>query len=144
MKFTRHFGNLLASRRGSSLVCLLAALLLQVPVVSALAIASGVCCTGDHCPVTAHHHSVRKSQEAPMDCDHDQAPSGMKVRSCSMSCCETEEQFAVHANVFLLSPLIELASGNPFLETVSSFSASETAVSFAPLSPPPKSLSSPI
>jgi len=139
MKFARHFGNPLASRRVSSLVCLFAALLLQGPVVSALAIASGVCCAGDHCPIAAHHHSLAKSEEAPMDCDHNQAHSGDKVRSCSMSCCETTEQFAVHAHVFLLSPPVELASANPFPETVSPFGASETTVPFAPLAPPPKS-----
>jgi hypothetical protein len=139
MKFACHFGNLLASRRGPSLVCLFAALLLQGPVVSALAIASGVCCAGDHCPIAAHHHSGAKSEEAPMDCDHNQADGGDKVRSCSMSCCETTGQFAVHANVFLLWPPIELASVNPFPETVSPFAASETVVPFAPLSPPPRS-----
>jgi len=142
MKFARHFGNLLASRRVTSLVCLFAALLLQGPVVSALAIASGVCCAGDRCPIAAHHHSLAKSEEAPMDCDHNQAHSRHKVRSCSMSCCEKTEQFAVHGNVFLLTSPIELASANPFSETVSPFGASETAVPFAPLSPPPKALPS--
>jgi len=138
MKFARHFGNPLASRRVPSLVCLFAALLLQGPVVLALAIASGVCCTGDHCPIAAHHHSLAKSEEAPMDCDHKQAHSRDNVQSCSMSCCKTTEPFAVHAHVFLLSPPIELASANAFPETVSPLGASETAVPFAPLSPPPK------
>jgi hypothetical protein len=140
MKFTRHFANLLTSRRAQSLLCLLAALLLQSSVVSALAIASGVCCTGDHCPIAAHHHAAAKTEEAPMDCSHNMNHSGDNVRSCSMSCCNSTEQSAVHASVFVPAPLIELASLIPAPETVSTFDASETAAPFAPLSPPPKSL----
>ena len=140
MKFTRHIANLLTNRRAQSLLCLLAALLLQSPVVSALVIASGVCCASDHCPIAAHHHAAAKTEEAPMDCDHNMTHSGHKVRSCSMSCCNTAEQSAVHASVFVPAPLIELASVNPVPETISTFDANETAVSFAPLSPPPKSL----
>jgi hypothetical protein len=142
MKFARHFGNLLSSRRLSSLVCLFAAVLLQGPVVSALAIASGVCCAGDHCPIAAHHHSAAKAEAAPMDCGHGMSHGGDKGRSCSISCCERNEQFAVHGNVFLLAPAIELASASPLPETVSPLEASETAVPFTPLSPPPKSLPS--
>ena len=142
MKFSRQFGKLLSSRRMSSLVCLFAALLLLGPVVLSLALASGVCCTGDHCAIAAHHHSVAKTEEAPVDCEHNMSHGGNKVQSCSMSCCDTSEQFAVHGSVLLLSPAIELASANPFPETVSPFDASGSAAPFAPLSPPPKSLPS--
>lgn len=77
-----------------------------------------------------------------MDCDHNMDHDGAKVRSCSMSCCNSTEQAVVHSNVFLLSPVLELASINALPETISDFRASETATPFAPLSPPPKSLPS--
>lgn len=134
MKFTRQFG-----RRISSLICLCAALLLQGPVVLSLALVSGVCCSGDHCAVAAHHHAAAKTGEAPMDCGHDVRHGGDRVQPCSMSCCDTSEQFAVHGSVFLLSPAIELATASRFPEIVSPFDASGSAAPFAPLSPPPKS-----
>lgn len=108
--------------------------------MAGLLIASGACCTGDHCPIAAHHHAAAKTEEAPMDCDHDTNHSDGRVRSCTMSCCNTTEQAAIHSNVFMLSPVSELASVNPLSETVAVFVAAETATPFAPLSPPPKSL----
>jgi hypothetical protein len=140
MKFTRHFANLFPRHRAQSLLCLVAAFLLQAPLVAGLALASGACCTGDHCAVAAHHHAAAKTEEPPMDCDHNKDHGTSNVRSCSISCCNTTEQAAVHSNVFLLSPVIELASVSPRPETVSGFAARETAAPFAPLSPPPKSL----
>ena len=144
MKVTRHIANSLMRFRAQSLCCLVAAFLLQGPLMAGLIIASGGCCTGDHCPIAAHHHATAKTAEAPMDCDHKLNHSGAKVRSCSMSCCDSTEQSAVHSHVFLLSPVIELASANPLCEGVSAFAADATAAFFAPLSPPPKSLHSPI
>jgi hypothetical protein len=140
MKFTRHFANLLPRRPAQALVCLFAAFLLEAPLVAGLVLASGACCTGDHCPVAAHHHAPAKSEEPPMDCDHNMDHGTSNVRSCSMSCCNTTDQAAIHSNVFLLSPVIELAPVSPLPETVSGFAARETAAPFAPLSPPPKSL----
>ena len=137
MKFTRHFANLLTSRRLQSLACLLAALLLQSPVVAAAALASGACCAGDHCPIAAHHHAA--SKESPMHCDHGMKQSADKVGSCSMSCCDNAEPYAVHANLFLLAPVIEVTASDPFCESIPAFDAREAAVFFAPLSPPPES-----
>jgi hypothetical protein len=139
MKVTRHFANLFMRHRAQPLVCLVAAFLLQAPLVAGLVLASGACCTGDHCPVAAHHHPAAKTEAPPMDCGHDKDQGTSNVRSCSISCCNTTEQAAVHSNLFLLSPAVELASASPRPETVSGFAARETAAPSAPLSPPPES-----
>jgi len=139
MKFTRQVANFFIGRRGHSLLCLVAALLLQSPIITALVIASGACCSGDHCPVAAHHHAAAKTEEMPMDCDHNLDHDRDRLRSCSMSCCNTAEPSAIHSNVFLVGPVIEPVSLVSLAETVSAFAASETASRFPPLSPPPKS-----
>jgi hypothetical protein len=140
MKVTRHFANLFMRHHAQPLVCLVAAFLLQAPLVAGLVLAAGACCTGDHCPVAAHHHPAAKTEAPPMDCGHDKDQGTSNVRSCSISCCNTTEQAAVHSNLFLLSPAVELASASPRPETVSGFAAREIAAPSAPLSPPPESL----
>jgi hypothetical protein len=125
--------------------CLFALFALQAPVLAALVVASGACCTRDRCPIAAHHHAAAKADDssmASMDCDHNMAHGVNKMPPCSISCCDSTEQPAVHSTVFLLSPVIELASVNLFPEAIPSFEAGETALYFAPLSPPPKSLRS--
>ena len=142
MKIARRFANFLTPRRTNSFFCFVAALFLQAPVMAGLLIASGACCAGEHCPITAHHHGAAKTEEAPMDCGHNMDHNSASVRSCSMSCCNTAEQAAVHSNVFVLSLVIKLASINPLPETISGFDANEVATPSVPLSPPPKSLPS--
>jgi hypothetical protein len=114
-------------------------LLLQGPVIAAVVFATGACCTGDHCHIAAHHHAAPKTEDAPMGCDHDAKHSASKARSCSMSCCDTTERSAVHSTVFVLLPVVELATTIPAHETVSSFAGRETAAVLLPLSPPPES-----
>jgi|SRR5215468_694005 len=138
MKVTAHNPNSLLRRSTQSLFCLLAVFWLQGPLVAGLVMASGACCTGDHCSIAAHHHAKR-AEEMPADCDHNMDHGGAKVRSCSLSCCNATQPYAVHANVFLLSPVIELPSLNPPSETLSAFDADATGASLVPLSPPPKS-----
>ena len=77
-----------------------------------------------------------------MDCDHNMAHGAQKMRSCSMSCCNTTEQSAIHSNFFLVSPVIQLVLLNSLPETISAFDDGDQGSSFSPLSPPPKSLAS--
>src|SRR5262249_56435340 len=89
-----------AARRAPALLCLFALLLFQAPVIGAAMLASGVCCTGDHCPIAAHHHTSAKTEEAPMGCEHGKNGAS-KLQKCSMSCCQTTHS-AVDDRVFVL------------------------------------------
>jgi len=139
MTCTGNFANAVA-RRTPALLCLFALLLFQAPVMGAAMLASGVCCTGDHCPIAAHHHSSAKTEEAPSGCEHG-TNGATKLQKCSMSCCQTTEQSAVHAQVFVLSPDVTPPAFAPLSEAVSRLTYDEEIGSFSPLSPPPKSLS---
>ena len=142
MTRTDNFVNAVA-RRTPALLCLFALLLFQAPVIGAVVLASGMCCTGDHCPIAAHHHSPSKTpsrtEEAPMDCEHGGHGAAAKLQNCSMSCCQTTEQAAVHAQVFVLSPRVTPPAFAPLSEALSLLTYDEEIGSFSPLSPPPKS-----
>jgi hypothetical protein len=144
MTRTGNFVNAVA-RRTPAFLCLFALLLFQTPVIGAAVLASGLCCTGDHCPIAAHHHSsakTPKTEGAPMDCEHGAKGDAAKLQSCSMSCCQTTEQSAVHAQVFVLSPDVTPPAFVPLAEAVSVTTFDEEIGSFSPLSPPPKSTAS--
>src|ERR1043166_7539316 len=98
-------------QRIRSLLCLFALLLLQLPAISAAVMAAtGACCSTDNCPLALHHHPApaqaapAKAQESAMDCGHEMNPGTGKMSSCSMSCCKTVEQSAIHGHFFVLSP----------------------------------------
>jgi len=126
-----------AARRAPALLCLFALLLFQAPVIGAAMLASGVCCTGDHCPIAAHHHTSAKTEEAPMGCEHGKNGAS-KLQKCSMSCCQTTNS-AVDAQVFVLSPDLTPPAFAAVSEAVSLLTYNEEIGSFSPLSPPPKS-----
>lgn len=138
MTFPRQFERFSKQNRVRAFFCLIAVLLLQSPVLAAVAIASGLCCSGDYCPVAAHHQRAAKTEDMPMDCDHNMDHGARKIHSCSMSCCDTAERSAVHSSVFLVSPVVQLAYFNPPAEAVSALDAGKASVYSAPLSPPPK------
>lgn len=129
----------------SAWCCLLGLFFFKAPVIGVIVIASGACCTGDHCPIAAHHHNAAKTAEPRMDCDQhkkgETQPGASSLQACSMSCCQTVEQSAVHTNVFVLSTTPVLAAFTPLSETVSAPAFSGKARARSPLSPPPKSLS---
>jgi len=112
---------------------------MQVPLAMATWMAStGACCTTGECPIHGHHHPSQNSDNAPLDCGHG-GHDMSKMDSCTMSCCQNTEQTAVHANLFLLTPLSVSTSVAP--HSAISFSSATTKISpvFAPLAPPPKS-----
>jgi len=139
MTRTGNFANAVV-RRTPALLCLFALLLFQAPVIGAAMLANWVCCTGDHCPIAAHHHSSAKVEATPMDCEHG-TNGATKLQKCSMSCCKTSEQSAVHAPVFVLPPDTTTPASAPFSEAVRCLAYDEEIGSFSPLSPPPKPLS---
>lgn len=130
-----------------SLVCLFALLLLQLPAVGAAAMAiTGACCATDNCPIAAHHHPApAQTEEPPMDCDHSpgnhaQNHGAGKMRSCSMSCCQTTEQSAIHGHFFLSSPVLDTAALSPVSENLLAVAVSEPSGFLSLFSPPPEFL----
>jgi hypothetical protein len=120
-------------------VCLFAAVFLYAPLAAATWSAHAMaCCSGDSCPIAAHHHRQKAPgpQRSHMDCEHD---AGEMV-NCSMSCCQSSEKPLVTAVAFVLPHLVS-ANAPP-----SVVSATENAHAVAipqpaePLSPPPRLL----
>jgi hypothetical protein len=132
------------NQRVAAWISLLAVLLIYAPVASATLMAvTGACCGGDQCPIHGNHHPAKQNtsqhnDDAPVDCDrHGHSPN--KMSSCSMSCCDTVEPAAVHAQIYVLVPL---SLGAPLALSLSAVPAISPAGIFAsasPLAPPPKS-----
>jgi hypothetical protein len=104
---------------------------------------TGVCCSGDQCPIHGNHHPAQQntpqhSNDAPMDCDH-HGHSPNKMSSCSMSCCQTVEPAAVHAQIYVLIPVPLGAPLASSLSAVPAISPAGIFASYSPLAPPPKS-----
>jgi len=133
-------------RRIGAWTSLLALLLVYAPMASATLMAiTGACCTGDQCPIHGNHHPAQKaaqtSEDAPMDCGHEGHDSN-KMRSCSISCCHDVEQSAVHAHIFLPTPLsVPTALASSSFTPLTSMAQKVSPV-FAPPGPPPKPFSS--
>jgi hypothetical protein len=125
--------------RSSALVCCVALMLMysQVAILAVMA-TTGACCNGDQCPIHGNHHHSQKS-EAPMDCGHS-GHDKSKMDSCTMSCCHNVEQSAVHANLYLLTPISLSTSLAPYSAIAFSSAPTKISLVFAPLAPPPKSL----
>jgi hypothetical protein len=117
-------------------VCLVAAVVLYVPLgAAAWAAYSMACCTGDHCPIAQHHHQKKQaSPHSGMDCGHDMD----QMMECSMSCCPSSEKPLVAAVAFVL-PDAQLASAamavTDFDESLQSL---EILRSIRPVAPPPR------
>lgn len=132
-------------RRIGAWTSFLALLLVYAPMASVTLMAiTGACCTGDQCPIHGNHHPAQNSvaqtsEDAPMDCGHENRDSN-KMRSCSVSCCHDVEQSAVHAHIFLLTPLSVSTALAPSSFTPFTFIGAKVSPVFAPLGPPPKPL----
>ena len=136
-------------------MCLLALALLHAPIaLAAWSIQTGMCCTGDYCPIAAHHH--HKTQEAPahdMNCGHDMGGHEMSghelgghergaMNGCTMSCCHDSIAPAIATVAFVLPLVISLdglvsANSGVVLTKQTNFLRS-----VEPLSPPPRFSSS--
>lgn len=127
-------------RRLSAFVCLLglAFFYLQVAAV-AFVTGTGLCCTGEQCPIAGHHHSSTKSAGAGQDCGHNMAHDMGRMDGCSMSCCHTSSAVAIHAQFYLLTPAFVSSYGMPRLRTVATPAAKIGFLALTPPVPPPKS-----
>jgi hypothetical protein len=117
-------------------VCLLAAVALYAPLGAAAWSAYGIaCCTGDRCPIKAHHH--QKKQAAPhsdMDCGHNMG----EMMNCSMACCDSSEKPLVTAVAFVLPDLQVENSSDAVVGVTEVKQVVAIARCVAPLSPPPQ------
>ena len=135
------------TRRWTAWISLLAILMMYAPIAGATFMAlTGECCTGDQCPIHGNHHPVKnnstaKNENTPMDCGH-QNHAANKMQSCAMSCCHNVEQSAVHARIFVLTPVSIATALAPRTAATSFTALTNISPSFAPLAPPPKSLAS--
>ena len=128
-----------------AIACLLGLLLFYAPILSAtLMSVTGACCTGDRCPIHGSHHAGRQdhgktAEPAPIKCDHD-GHDLRKVNSCSMSGCQTVEQPAVHAHIFVLESFPGLASRTMIASLSKPVPPRTIFLASAPPAPPPKSI----
>jgi hypothetical protein len=135
------------TQRVAAWISLLAVLLIYAPVASATLMAvTGACCGGDQCPIHGSHHPAQRNtsqhnDDAPMDCDH-HSRGASKMQDCSMSCCHTVEQTAVHAHIYVLISLPIGIGFRPLSSVVPAISASRIFPTVSPLSPPPKPVAS--
>jgi hypothetical protein len=129
-------------KRLAAVFCLLAVSLLHVPMaLAAWSIEAGLCCTGDYCPILAHHHHQTPAAPAAgkMDCGHDMGDHEQRGMSkCNMSCCHDSGGPAI-ASVAYVLPLVVSEEGLPpayspvmLAKQTSSFPKTK------PLSPPPR------
>jgi hypothetical protein len=130
-------------RRIGAWISLLALLLVYAPMASAtLMVVTSACCTGDQCPIHGRHQHAEntsgQANESAMDCDHG-AHHTSKMNSCSMSCCHTTEQAAVHAHIFLLTSISLHTALLPLSSASIESYTKNISPLFAPLAPPPKS-----
>ena len=123
-------------RKFAAAICMFAFLLIYAPVASAtFMVVTGSCCAGDQCPIHGHHHSAQHgNSDVAMDCGHEMST----MQSCTMSCCQDSQQPAVHANVYVLTP-VEIASVlAPLALATLTLAPSRSSPAFTPLAPPPK------
>ena len=127
------------SRRVNALLCFAALVLMYAQIASAtVMMVTGACCSGDQCPIHGHHHAGQKNDNVAMDCGHD-AHDMSKMSDCSMSCCHNVESSAIHANLFVLTPLSVSTPLTFFSGTKVAPAARNISQAFAPVAPPPKS-----
>ncbi len=132
--------NALRKDRGRMLaawVCLFAAVFLYAPLAGATwSVRAMACCTGDYCPIAAHHHRQKAPapQHSHMDCEH----GAGEMMNCSMSCCESSEKPLVTAVAFVVPDLVSAIA--PALVVSATENAHAVAIPrpVKPLSPPPR------
>jgi hypothetical protein len=118
--------------------CLLAAVFLYAPLAAAAWSAHAMaCCSGDYCPIAAHHHPRKAPmpQHSHMDCEHDAGD----LMNCSMACCQRSEKPLVTAVAFVLPHLASVIAPAPAVSTVENAHSVAIPQSVKPLSPPPRS-----
>jgi hypothetical protein len=130
-----------AWKRGAAGLCLLALVLLHAPILlAAWSIQTGMCCTGDYCPIAAHHH--QKTHESPayqMDCGHAMSGHQMNEMSgCAMSCCHDSNVPAIASVAFVMPFVLSLDGLVSADSPVVSIKQTDFLRATEPLFPPPR------
>jgi hypothetical protein len=116
---------------------LLSAVFLYAPLAAASWSAHAMaCCTGDRCPIAAHHHHPKTpaSQNSHMDCEHDMG----EVLNCSMSCCQSPDRPIVTAVAFVLPVVMSRLAPLSIVAQAETVRAIPISRFVKPLSPPPR------
>jgi len=125
-------------------VCLLAVALLWAPMwAAAWQTDVMACCKGGMC--MAHGHvkaeaaQPRQSgaRETPMSCEHH---GGSGMSNCSLTCCQEGSHVLAATAVFVMPEPTSIEQPGEATTVPGSFAATEFVQSFAPLSPPPRTL----
>src|SRR2546429_5555246 len=126
--------SFVTNRRVNALLCFVALVLMYAQIASAtVMMVTGACCSGDQCPIHGHHRAAETNDNGAMDCGHD-ARDVSKMSSCSMSCCQNTESSAIHANLFVLTPLSVPTSLILFSATTLAPASTNISQAFAPAS----------
>ena len=125
--------------RPAALLCLLALSLLYAPLAAPLWLgASTSCCASGMCPLHGYHHKMpAKAAGMPMDCGHNMS----RISSCSLSCCQTQNQAAVTWHPFLLQDVGPPAEAPSVPKLTPSSTPLVLSPSLDPPYPPPRTLS---
>lgn len=136
-------------RKAGAGVCLLAVVLLWSPLWAAALNSNGMdCCSGGFCPMHGHGQArhAGPTETAPaqsaMDCEHHRDSTGStdQPTDCSMSCCH-ERSPNLTASVIFVMPQPTLLSQQPrAIGEPADFAPTYVSPSFAPSSPPPRTL----
>lgn len=115
---------------------MLAVALLYAPLAAAVWAAQTMsCCTGNYCPIAAHHHQNAPAEPAQeMNCGHEMS----MLMSCTMSCCQTTERPMVTAIAFVLPDLSFASMSRTVTQVAEAPPPIELPGALAPLSPPPR------
>jgi hypothetical protein len=120
-------------------VCLFAAVFLYAPLAAATWSAHAMaCCTGDYCPIAAHHHRQKApaTQHSHMDCERNAG----EMMNCSMSCCPSSEKPLVTAVAFVLPHMASVIAPASGVSAAGNLHVVAIPQSAEPLSPPPRLL----
>jgi hypothetical protein len=129
-------------KRLAAVFCLLAVSALHVPMaLAAWSIAAGLCCTGDSCPILAHHHHQTPAAPAGnrMDCGHDMGDGEQRGMSkCNMSCCHDSSGPAIAGVAYVLPLVVSAQDLPPAYSPVVLAKETGSRTKTKPLSPPPR------
>lgn len=136
-------------RKRAAAVCLLVLAFFYAQAATlACAVATGVCCEGDHCPIAAHHHPRPAAKDSTADCGHDMSAmehgnsedqhNAGRIDACSMSCCQTHSEIAFHAPTYLVPPAFVAEPGMREMPLLLTPNLKVVLFAATPPVPPPK------
>ena len=126
------------ARRVSGLLCLLALLLSTPGMRAAGLLLGGACCGGGHCPIAGHRHGMPEPQKATPDCAHGMGQAGSQLEACTISCCKSDEQPALHGQLFLPASALRFSPDAPLRAPAARTRPHPLLLPLDPANPPPE------